>query len=57
MAVVMGQGGGGNITSNQNTITSSFSMSSGNNYSCTGPITINNGVTITVNSGSVWKIL
>lgn len=57
MAVTIGQGGGGNITSNQNTITGSYTMSNGYNYSCTGPITINSGVTVTVNSGAVWKIL
>ena len=56
MAIVLGQGGGGNIQSNSNTVTSSITMTNGNNYSCIGPITINSGVTVTVNSGSVWKI-
>jgi len=57
MAVTIGQGGGGNITSNENTVTSSITMTNGTNYSSIGPMTINNGVTVTVNSGSVWKIL
>ena len=57
MAVVIGQGGGANIISNNREITSSITMSSGNNYGSFGPITINSGVTVTVNSGSSFTVL
>ena len=57
MAVVIGQGGGANIISNNTQITSSITMSSGTNYGSFGPITINNGVTVTVNSGSSFTVL
>ena len=38
------------------TITSNYSMTSGNNALTAGPITINSGVSVTIPSGSTWII-
>jgi len=51
----------GNTTSNglwehTHTITSNYSITSGNNAIAAGPITINNGVAVTIPSGSTWVI-
>ncbi len=51
----------GNTTSNglwehSNTITSNYSITSGNNALTAGPITINTGVSVTVPTGSTWII-
>ena len=40
-----------------NTITASYSISSGKNVITAGPITVNSGVTVTVPSGSNWTIV
>ena len=59
-------GGGGGATGggsdqwaleHDNTITTSYSISSGKNVITAGPITINSGVTVTVPSGSNWTIV
>ena len=42
---------------NANTITSNYTISSGKNAGSFGPITINNGVTVTVPNGSIWTIV
>jgi hypothetical protein len=39
-----------------NTISSNYSISSGNNALTAGPITINSGVSVTVPTGSTWVI-
>ena len=51
----------GNTTSNglwehANTITSNYSVASGNNALTAGPITINSNISVTVPSGSTWVI-
>ncbi len=51
----------GNTTSNglwehSNTITSNYSITSGNNALTAGPITINSGVSVTVPTGSTWIV-
>jgi len=51
----------GNITAKglyemANTISANYSIASGNNAMTAGPITINNGVSVTVPSGSTWVI-
>jgi hypothetical protein len=51
----------GNTTSNglwehANTITSNYSVASGNNALTAGPITINSNVSVTIPSGSTWVI-
>jgi hypothetical protein len=42
---------------NKTTLTSSFTFPVGFNASSVGPITLGNGVTITVPSGSRWLVL
>ena len=54
--------GGGNTTGEglyemANTISSNYSITSGNNAMSAGPITVNSGVSVTVPSGSVWTIV
>jgi hypothetical protein len=39
-----------------NTISSNYSIASGNNAMSAGPITVNSGVTVTVPSGSRWVV-
>lgn len=48
---------GGNFLNNEQNITSNQTLSSGSNYMSVGPITINSGVVVTVNSGSYWIIV
>jgi hypothetical protein len=40
-----------------NTISSNYSITSGNNAMSAGPITVDSGVSVTVPSGSVWTIV
>ena len=54
--------GGGNTTSNglwenNATISSNYTITSGNNALSAGPLTINSGVTVTVPSGSTWVVV
>ena len=48
---------GGAIYENTQTITSSYTLTSGKNGMSAGPITINSGVTVTVPSGSAWVVV
>ena len=57
MAVTIGVGGGANIMQNDTAITSSTTLTSGSNYAAIGPITINNGVTLTVNSEVTFRVI
>lgn len=52
-------GGGGNYAFFENdvAITSNYSITPGKNAMTAGPITINNGITVTVPDGSVWTIV
>jgi len=63
---VSGSGGGGGATGaggdeifyeNEQTVTTSYSISTNENAVSAGPVTINSGVTVTVPSGSVWVIV
>jgi len=47
----------GTILELNSTITSSYTITSGKNGFSVGPLTLNNGVTVTVPSGSRWVIL
>ena len=47
----------GVIKRNRNSIGESTSINSGDNCLSSGPITINNGVTVTINSGGYWSIV
>lgn len=42
---------------NDQTVTSNFTVTTGQNAGTFGPVTINSGVTVTVPSGSVWSII
>ena len=42
---------------NSKVITTNYTISAGKNAMCTGPITTNAGITITVPSGSRWVVL
>ena len=51
----------GNVTTNglyemANTIASNYTIGNNNNAISAGPITINNGIAVTVPSGSTWVI-
>lgn len=52
-------GGGGDeiFYENGQTVTTSYSIPSNQNAVTAGPVTINNGVTVTVPSGSVWVVV
>lgn len=55
-----GATGGGNdeiFIQNNQSITTAYTLPVGKNASTTGPVTVDNGVTITVSSGSRWVIL
>jgi hypothetical protein len=45
------------IVVNSNTISSNYTIASGDNGMSAGPITIDTGVTVTVSSGSVWTVV
>ena len=54
--------GGGNTTSkglweNNATISSDYTITTGNNALSAGPITVDSGVTVTVPSGSTWTVV
>lgn len=42
---------------NDITITTDYTITAGRNAMSTGPITVNNGVTVTVPSGSTWTVI
>lgn len=42
---------------NSQTVTTNYSIPSGQNSMSAGPITVNNGVTVTIPSGSVWVVV
>lgn len=55
-------GAGSNVTTlgmweNATTISSNYTVATGNNAVSAGPITIDSGVTVTVPSGSVWTVV
>lgn len=47
----------GCITENNQTVTSSYTLTSGKNGLSAGPITIASGVTVTIPSGSTWAVV
>ena len=50
-------GGGTPSTENTQTISTSYTITTGSSAMSTGPITISSGVTVTIPSGSRWVIL
>lgn len=59
MAVIIGAGGAGNgiFTQNDTTITVDTNVPATNNTMCIGPITINTGITVTIDSGGQLLII
>jgi hypothetical protein len=47
----------GAIFEHTHTIASSYTITSGNNAISAGPLTVNSGVSVTVPSGSSWKVV
>jgi hypothetical protein len=47
----------GAIFEHTNTITANYTITTGNNAISAGPITVNSGVSVTVPSGSSWKVV
>jgi hypothetical protein len=47
----------GAIFEHTHTIASNYTITSGNNAISAGPLTVNSGVSVTVPSGSIWKIV
>lgn len=56
-SVSIQSGSDGTISLNSNTISESYTFPIGYNGTSAGPITINDGITITIPSGSEWTIL
>jgi hypothetical protein len=52
-----GAGGDKVFFLNSNTVTTSYTIPVGQNALSTGPLTIGPGVTVTVPSGSAWKVI
>tara|TARA_R110000772_G_scaffold1566_9_gene5375 strand:- start:18583 stop:19551 length:969 start_codon:yes stop_codon:yes gene_type:complete len=49
--------GSGSMFENSQTVTSSYTITSGKSAMSTGPITVSSGVTVTIPSGSRWVII
>jgi hypothetical protein len=43
--------------SSSTTVSSNYTLTSGYNYMSIGPITVNSGVTVTVDSGVTWVVV
>ena len=57
---VAGATGGGNdkvFWENSTTITTSYTITNNMNAGTFGPVTVNNGVTVTVGSGETWTVI
>ena len=57
MAITIGQGTGGNIMSSDTAITGATTLTTAQNWMSIGPITINSGTTVTVNSNAYWTVV
>jgi hypothetical protein len=57
MAVVIGAGGGAVFFQNDTTVTADTTVDTSKNWASVGPITIQSGVTVTINSGATWAVL
>jgi hypothetical protein len=45
------------IVVNSQTISSNYTITAGNNAMSAGPVSISNGITVTVATGSVWTVI
>jgi hypothetical protein len=57
MSQTIGGGSGGVFFESSQQVTGNTTLSNGTNYMSVGPITINSGVTVTVNSGANWTVV
>lgn len=57
MSQTIGNGGSGVIMSNTTSVGSNTTLDTSQNWASIGPITINNNVTVTVNSNAHWTII
>jgi hypothetical protein len=57
MAQTIGAGGGGVFVTSDQQVQTNTTLVNGTNYMSIGPITINSGITVTVNSGSFWTVV
>lgn len=57
MTITIGAGGGGVFIESEQQVTANTTLVNGTNYMSVGPITINSGITVTVNSGAVWTVV
>jgi hypothetical protein len=57
MAVTIGQGGNGVIMSSDTAISGNTTLTTAQNWMSIGPITINSGTTVTVNSNAYWTVV
>lgn len=57
MAVVIGAGGGGVFMATDTTITANTTLDNSKNWLTVGPITVQNGVTVTVNANTQWTVV
>lgn len=57
MAVVIGAGGGSVFIANDTTITADTTLDNSKNWLTVGPITVQSGVTVTVNTGTQWTVV
>jgi hypothetical protein len=58
--VAAGATGGGTdkiFWENDQTVTTNYTITNGQNAMSAGPITINSGVTVTVGSGEIWTVV
>jgi len=59
LAAVGAKGAGGDqvFYENDQTVTTSYTITTAKNAITAGPITINSGITVTIPSGSVWSVV
>ena len=57
MTITIGAGGGGVFIESEQQVQANTTLVNGTNYMSIGPITINSGITVTVDSGSVWTVV
>jgi hypothetical protein len=57
MAVVIGAGGGAVFMQNDVAVTANTTIDTSKNWMSIGPITINSGITVTINSGATWVVV
>jgi hypothetical protein len=57
MAITIGQGTGGVLMSSDTAVTGNCTLDTSQNWMSIGPITINSGITVTVNTNAYWTVV